>query len=151
MKKAFISILGVLIIIGLILIYRPISFYDSFDEISIGYMEPRFNANGEPKVYTAEFCYLPQDNEFQQLKEIFSNYSYHRTFTSFLRKSINWEGPGGSMTVGLISNHTGQSFTLSPSSLIMVDSNVYRVGYWGKAKMTALLNDIKAVLELEPD
>jgi len=69
--KVIIALAIVFILVcGLVIILRPLPFDESFDYISIGYMEPDISADGKPLIHTAEFSFSSQDTEVQQIKQI---------------------------------------------------------------------------------
>ena len=155
-KKTIVSVAVIIAIIcGLIWVYHPISFYDSFEQISIAYFESRFGADGEPSTYTADFLFTPQDAEFHQIKAILGGNAFHRTPTSFFRGNMYWEGPGRHLICSLISVSESyfQSFHLAPTPFISIDSSkstgVYRIGYWGNSRVLAMIDDISAILPID--
>ncbi len=146
-KRRVTLTIALFLIGGLVYFIWPLSFNDSFEYISIGYMEHDIDINSKPTVNSEEFYFSSQDLEFQQIKDVLKRYTFHRVPTMpFNEAAIHWEGIGETFSLGL---SNGDFISITKSPYILYCSQVYRVGYWGNSKVVALIDELKEALSLD--
>lgn len=126
--------------------YQPIPFHFIEDDlISIVYVDFSLE-NGRANQSTKQYSIQVDSLEFQQMKEIFEKYSYHRSLdTIFSDASIS----GASKIFMICTN--GVSMTIGNVPEIIMQDKVYRVGYWGSSEINDLNNELLEILSnVEP-
>jgi hypothetical protein len=147
MRKKIVLLIILCILLAFICIvlyfYRPIHFdFILNDNISITYILPTLE-NGVANQVVTNYDIKPNTVEYQQLKELFDQYSYHRNLdTIFADTSIS----GGSQYIYIFTK--GFSMTISDISRIILGDKVYRVGYLGSSEIKALNNELLEILSM---
>src|SRR5690606_6220104 len=131
-----------------IIFYWPQSFTKVIDENAGAYLihtERLFNERGTPILDSikTEIYIEPGSDQFTDLKEILSKYSYHRSLkTYFGDPIINGRGNEKVMI-----DAYPDSISNIGSKEILIGSRVYHLGYWGNKKAQAMISDIKAYIQ----
>jgi len=134
----------VLLIIVIAYIFRPIPFDEGFfntDEISVLYV---VNSLKDGTIYPDSKVLTLDNNstKFHQIKNIFIKYSYHKCFKTWIN---NWTLREVGTAYRVLAN--GRTILISEKSYIVIDSNIYRVGYLGNLKAKKMISDLKDIIE----
>lgn len=145
-KKHFVILVIILIFISVsIFIYRPIPFHKDFfnsDSITVIYVIDNKIDNGSIVPNTKSITFNNDTTNFYKLEQIIEKYSYHSCIHTLLgQSSIN----GISCYFDLLSK--GQLIGITDNPHIIINDKVYRVGYWGDAKVNNLLGELKKLLK----
>lgn len=99
--------------------------------------------NGVPRHTTANYEFAPDSQQFAQIEQILSGYTYHRSLRSFSSDTtVNGNDAGYWLFL-----YCGKGRILcSGTGEIVVNDRVYRMGYWGNQKAFSLMEELSAVL-----
>ena len=92
--------------------------------------------------------YSADSQEFAQIMDILSRYTYHRSFRT-LTKANNMEGNHAGFWLHVYLDHGDErvNFTCGGTGEILIDGLVWRVGYWGDRASLPMMAELAAVLE----
>ena len=94
-----------------------------------------------------EKTYSSDSQEFSQIMDILSRYTYHRSFRTLA--GAHWmEGNHAGYWLHVYLGHGNDrvDFTCGGTGEILIDS-VWRVGYWGDRASLAMMVELAAILE----
>ena len=145
-------VLAVLLLVGLCYLLWPHSFaalQPGCDQISLLRLDD--TAGDYSPVFTKE-TYSSDSAGFDQIMDILSRYPYHRSFRT-LTKANGTEGnhAGFWLHVYLDRGEDRVAFTCGGTGEILIDSLVWRVGYWGDRASLAMMAELAAVLDGGPE
>jgi len=148
-KKLALSLLVLLIVVLSAILLWPLSFSNAITEGTelrlrirdIGLVDDVPNDTAE------EYRFQPNSEEYIQIQQILSKYSYHRSFKTFgsMFSGIASIGGTGGKLLNLTSN--GKEIFLGGKGEIIVNNNMYRVGLVGNKTALALIDEILDVLK----
>ena len=94
---------------------------------------------------TTNYSIQPGTETFEQIQQILNSYTYRRTWRTFLNHS---NVQSDSIYYWLIM-FSGDNILLTGGGTgeININGNIYRVGYWGNARVIEMMREIRAVLE----
>ena len=98
-------------------------------------------------IHTQE-TYSSDTAEFNQIKDILSRHTYHRSFRT-LAKAHNVGGNHAGYWLHVYLDHGDDrvDFTCGGTGEILIDGLAWRVGYWGDRAELAMMAELAAVLE----
>jgi hypothetical protein len=146
MKKKFIISAGVLIalLIGIVLLW-PLSFSGLIEndrDLFVVHTDIALE-DAQPIHTTANYQLQPDSEEFKQIRQILSNYSYHRTFRSFFADA-SMDGNDAGYWLHIYSGEN--EITCGGTGEIIVSGQVYRMGYWGNQTALVMMKEISELL-----
>lgn len=97
---------------------------------------------------TAKETYSADSQEFVQIMDILSHYTYHRSFRT-LTKANNVGGNHAGFWLHVYLDHGDDrvDFTCGGTGEVLIDGLVWHVGYWGDRAELAMMAELAAVLE----
>jgi len=152
MKKIILPLFGVTIIIFGFVMLRPLPFSDilAYDlEITV-LIIPHLQQGEHGRLTYSEYIFQPDSEEFIQIRQILGEYSFRRCFRSFFTSSAGFpinESAGYSLHIRQNISHA--SIIFWGSSGIHVNSQLYRIGYFGNEKALAIMDKIRIIIEHE--
>ncbi len=144
-KKIVICVLIlVIVVIGMVSLW-PLSFSgiiaDDADLIVV-----RTDAEIEddaPKHTVTNYQFQPDTTEFAQIKQILNNYSFHRSLRTFF-DDASIDGNDARYWLHIYSGEN--NITCGGTGEIIVNSHVYRIGYWGNKTALSMMEEISDLL-----
>ena len=96
---------------------------------------------------TAKETYSADSQEFVQIMDILSHYTYHRSFRT-LTKANNVGGNHAGFWLHVYLDHGDDrvDFTCGGTGEVLIDGLVWHVGYWGDRAELAMMAELAAVL-----
>ena len=152
MKQVFHRLAFVLVLLallaGICYMLWPHSFADLQPECdSITLIRSGNDTGVDHAAPITEETYSSDSQEFAQIMDILSRYTYHRSFRTLT--DAHWmEGNHAGYWLDVYLNHGDDSvdFTCGGTGEVLID-RVWRVGYWGNRAELAMMAELAAVLE----
>ena len=143
--------IAVLLLAGLCYLLWPHSFADlqpECDQITVF----RFDTAEDFSFVTTQETYPADSTEFAQIMDILARYPYHRSFRT-LAGANNTDGNHAGFWLHIYLDHGDDrvDFTCGGTGEILIDSLVWRVGYWGDHAELAMMAELAAVLDGEQE
>ena len=137
-KKVFVFLLGLLALSFGIIFLWPLSFLSVLHDDS-GFTVITTDIRFEN---TRQYELDVESDEYKQIRQILNTFSYRRTFKTFFG-----DGTTGGSDAGWLTIYNGDNiFVFSGSGLIIINANVYRMGFFSNKSERALMNEIRSVL-----
>ena len=96
--------------------------------------------------------YSADSQEFAQIMDILSRYTYHRSFRTLMSaNNIGGNRAGFWLHVYLDHGDDRVDFSCGGTGEILIDGLVWRVGYWGDRASLSMMAELAAVLEKQED
>lgn len=144
--KRFVILIMILIFISLtIYMYRPIHFHkDTFNSnsITITYLIDNTIKNGTVVPDMQSITWNNHSTNFHKFEQLIEKYTYHKCIHTLIGKATC---ENTSRYFSLFSKN--KIIYISDTPHIIIDDKVYRIGYWGDAKINNLIGDIKKLLK----
>lgn len=143
-KRKLFLVIVLFIILITVYIFRPIPFDEVFlnaDKMSVSYFVNSMKDGTicpDSKVLTFD----SNSEKLDKIKKIFKKYSYHKCLKTWINDGISHDIG----TVYQISVN-GRIILITENSYIVIDSNIYRVGYLGNLKAKKMITELKDILE----
>jgi hypothetical protein len=145
-KKRILFLVIILSIISIIVyIFRPISFGKEFsnaDEITVLYPVNLLDKDGKYKPDFKSLTFYSNSTKFHEIKNIIENYSYHKCFKTWIN-----DGQLNGVHYQISTNE--KRIVIAENSYIIIDSNIYRVGYFGNLKVKKMITELNDLLKTE--
>ena len=91
--------------------------------------------------------YSADSAEFNQIMDILSHYTYHRSFRTLMRaNNIEDNHAGFWLHVYLDHGNDRARFTCGGTGEILIDGLAWRIGYWGDRASLSMMDELAAVL-----
>ena len=153
MKQVFHRLAFVLVLLallaGICYMLWPHSFADLQPECdSITLIRSGNDTGVDHAAPITEETYSSDSQEFAQIMDILSRYTYHRSFRT-LTKANNVGGNHAGFWLHVYLDHGNDrvAFTCGGTGEILIDGLAWRVGYWGDCAELAMMAELAAVLE----
>ena len=153
MKQVFHRLAFVLVLLallaGICYMLWPHSFADLQPECdSITLIRSGNDTGVDHAAPITEETYSSDSQEFAQIMDILSRYTYHRSFRT-LTKANNVGGNHAGFWLHVYLDHGNDrvAFTCGGTGEILIDGLAWRVGYWGDRAELAMVAELAAVLE----
>ena len=148
-KKIFcvlLPLIALLLLIGSYML-RPHSFADlqpDCDSVIIF----RTDTAEDLSYTTIKEAYSSDSQEFAQIMDILSRYTYHRSFRT-LAGANNTDGNHAGYWLHVYLDHGDDrvDFTCGGTGEVLIDGLAWRVGYWGDRASLDMMAELAAVLE----
>jgi len=140
-----ISLLGLTVIIFSLFMLWPLSLADVLSEdteIRVLVIDLNLSDN-KPRMENEEFTIQHDSDEYVQIKQILSKYSFRRSFKSLTGNS---RLDGNSAGYWIQIYQEGKGIITGGTREIGVNGRVHRIVYWGNAKNIAMMGEIREVL-----
>ena len=149
--RLLLCVIAVLLLAGLCYLLWPHSFADlqpGCDQITVF----RFDTAEDFSFIISQETYPADSTEFTQIMDILSRYTYHRSFRT-LTKANGTEGNHAGFWLHVYLDHGEDrvTFTCGGAGEVLIDSLVWRVGYWGDRASLAMMAELAAVLAGGPE
>jgi len=156
-KRFMFLVLGLIVSAFALFFMWPLSFSVMFDDISdnariyvvVNETGVKFEGGVEvPRGEVTEHIITSDSQKFQQIQQILDNFSYRRTFRTFFSDaSMMGDDAGFWLSIYVIRENDTRSIITGGTREILVNSRVYRVGYWGNRANIEMMNEIRSLLE----
>lgn len=147
MKKKIALLVSGLMLISIFLFFLwPLSFSNA---ITVG--EPLdmlladfYVENGETGINSTTYQFQPDSEEYLQMQEILSKYSFHRS----LKTIFGYDFMSGDDDAYVLQLYSGEkSIIFDGTNSVLVNSRAYRIGYWGNTTALDMMDEIRGVLK----
>ncbi len=142
-KKWILFLVTILTIVSIIVyIFRPIPFDKEFfnsNEITVMYPVNTME-DGTFKPDMKSLTFYSNSTKFHEIENIIENYSYHKCFKTWIN-----EGQLNGVRYQILINE--KRMVIAENSYIIIDSNIYRIGYLGNSKVKKMITELKDLLE----
>lgn len=147
LRRLIFSLVLIALLAGACYMLLPHSFADLQPECDSITIFRRDTAEDFSTIVTQE-TYSSDSAEFERIMDILSRYTYHRSFRTLAGASdIQGNHAGYWLSVYLDHGDKRVDFTCGGTGEILIDSNVWRVGYLGDRASLAMMAELSAVLE----
>lgn len=141
-KKIFASIALLLVVSIFICLQYPESFskyMENCTSVTVIYVDN----NIEPEADIITEVFEKDTEKFTELKEIISDFSFHRSRRSFSNDtSLSSNPPGYWLYIYIDSGEKRTVLTCGGTGEIFFDDRIYRMGYWGNKTALTFMNQI---------
>ena len=146
LRRVIPAVASLLLLAGVCYMLWPHSFVDlqpECDSVTIF----RTDTAEDYSLTTTKETYSADSSEFNQIMDILSCYTYHRSFRTLMRaNNVGGNHAGYWLHVYLDHGDDRVDFTCGGTGEILIDV-VWRVGYWGDRASLAMMDELAAVLE----
>ncbi len=151
LRRVIPSVAALLLLAGACYMLWPHSFADlqpECDSITI----LRTDTAEDYSLTQTRDIYSADSAEFNQIMDILSRYTYHRSFRTLMRaNNIEDNHAGFWLHVYLDHGNDRARFTCGGTGEILIDGLAWRVGYWGDRASLSMMAELAAVLEKQED
>jgi hypothetical protein len=141
-KKWILFLITILTIVSIIVcIFRPIPFNKEFfnaNEITVMYPANTIE-DGIFKPDMKSLTFYSNSTKFHEIESIIENYSYHKCFKTWIN-----DGQLNGVRYQILINE--KRMVIAENSYIIIDSNIYRIGYLGNSKAKKMITKLKDLL-----
>ena len=147
LRRIIPSVAAILLLVGVCYMLWPHSFADlqpECDSITI----LRTDTAEDYSLTQTRDIYSADSAEFNQIMDILSRYTYHRSFRTLTKaNNVGGNHAGYWLNVYLDYGDDRVDFTCGGTGEMLIDGLVWRVGYWGDRAELAMMAELAAVLE----
>lgn len=147
MKKKIALLVSGLILISICLGFLwPLSFPNAITEgVPLDMLLADFYVeNGETGINSTTYQFQPDSEEYSQIQEILSKYSFHRSLKTVFGCDF-MSGDDAAYVLQLYSGET--SIIFDGTNRVLVNDRAYRIGYWGNTTALKMMDEICDVLQ----
>ena len=141
------AVAALLLLAGVCYILWPHSFVDlqpECDSVTIF----RTDTAEDYSLTTTKETYSADSSEFNQIMDILSCYTYHRSFRTLMRaNNVGGNHAGYWLHVYLDHGDDRVDFTCGGTGEVLIDGLAWRVGYWGDRASLSMMDELAAVLD----
>lgn len=143
-KKRILFLVIILTIVSIIVyIFRPIPFGKEFsnaNEITVIYRVNSIDKDGKYKPDMKSLTFYSNSTKFYEIKNIIEKYSYHKCLKTWIN-----DGQLNGVSYQILTNE--KRIVITENSNIIIDSDFFRVGYFGNSKVKKMITELKDLLE----
>ena len=141
------AVAALLLLAGVCYILWPHSFVDlqpECDSVTIF----RTDTAEDYSLTTTKETYSADSSEFNQIMDILSCYTYHRSFRTLMRaNNVGGNHAGYWLHVYLDHGDDRVDFTCGGTGEVLIDGLAWRVGYLGDRASLSMMDELAAVLD----